>query len=117
MVPVYSAVHGLRLLEPHEPLYERQRVYVAHGIVVIRPYTLFNVKVANFAEETVVLVANQTVRRALEAYIPSRILAVNLDVDPELSALPEEGGPRELESATLAEAYLNHLTGDQQSQV
>ncbi len=63
------------------------------------------------------LAPNQIVGRALEAPVPSPVLAVNLDLNPELSALPQEGGPGELEWATLAEADLNHLAGDQQDQV
>ncbi len=93
VVPVSNPVHGLRLLEPHEPLYERRRVSVAHRIVEVRPHTPFNVEVAKVGEEKVVLVPNQIVGRALEAPIPSQILAVNLDPDPEVSALPEERGP------------------------
>ncbi len=61
VVPVSSPVHGLRLLEPHEPLYERRRVSVAHGKVEVRLHTPFNVRVANFGEERVVLVPNQIV--------------------------------------------------------
>ncbi len=68
---------------------------MTHGIVEVRPHTPFNVKVAYFGEDTVVRVSNQIVGGALEAPIPSQILAVNLDTDPELSALPEEGVPEE----------------------
>ncbi len=32
VVPLSSPVHGLRLLDPHEPLRKRRRVSVAHGI-------------------------------------------------------------------------------------
>ncbi len=37
VMPFSSQVHGLRLLETHEPLYELGRVSVAHGVLDVRP--------------------------------------------------------------------------------
>ncbi len=47
-------------------------VSVVHGIVEVRPHTPFSVKVANFGEETVVLVPNQIVGRPSRTPYPRR---------------------------------------------